>query len=175
MIYLLTLYDILLFTENTKHCSNGKEVDLSCPEGYMIDILWAVYKARDCHRRWKRCGDPNAGEKVRNLCNGENRCQFKCNDELFNETTCSCKRESLTVNYQCIPGKYVYWQLITNVYMSSISYDSYHSVCGSYDYLHTITNNESYKYIPTRWYYWYLHINVIPGKCNLWQLATILL
>jgi hypothetical protein len=36
MIYLLTLYDVLLLTENTEHCSNGKEVDLSCPEGYMI-------------------------------------------------------------------------------------------------------------------------------------------
>ena len=108
MIYLLALYDVLLLTENTEHCSNGTEVDLSCPEGYMIDILWAVYKAGVCHRRWKRCGDPNAGEKVRNLCNGENRCQFKCNDELFNETTCSWRRESLTVKYQCIPGKYLH-------------------------------------------------------------------
>ena len=149
MIYLLTLYDVLLLTENTEYCSNGNEVDLSCPEGYIIDVLWAVYKGRVGYRRWKRCGDPNAGEKVRNLCDGENRCQFKCSDELFNETTCSCKRESLTVNLQCIPGKYVYWQLITNVYMSSISYDSYHSACGSYDYLHTITNNE---WVPDKFY-----------------------
>ena len=123
MIYLLTLYDVLLFTENTEHCSNGKEVDLSCPEGYMIDVLWAVYKGCG-YRRWKRCGDPNAGEKVQNLCNGENRCQFKCNDELFNETTCSLRRECLTVNYQCIPGKYVYWQLITNVYLVSMCTES---------------------------------------------------
>jgi hypothetical protein len=43
----------------------------------------------------------------------------------------------------------VYWQLITNVYMSSISYDSYHSACGSYDYLHTITNNE---WVPDKFY-----------------------
>jgi hypothetical protein len=108
MIYLLTLYDVLLLTENTEHCSIGKEVDLSCPKDYMIDVLWAVYKGRVGYRPWKRCGDPNADEKVRNLCNGENRCQFKCNDELFNETTCSWSREYLTVKYQCIPGKYVY-------------------------------------------------------------------
>ena len=108
MIYLLTLYDVLLLTENTEHCSNGNEVDLSCPEGYMMNVSSAVYKGRGGYRRWKRCGDPNAGEKVQNLCNGENRCQFKCNDELFNETTCTSKRESLEVNYQCIPGKYVY-------------------------------------------------------------------
>jgi hypothetical protein len=43
MIYLLALYDVLLLTENTEHCSNSTEVDLSCPEGYMIDVLWAVY------------------------------------------------------------------------------------------------------------------------------------
>jgi hypothetical protein len=55
---------------------------------------------------------------------------------------------SLSVSYS-IPGKYVYWQLITNVYMSSISYDSYHSACGSYDYLHTITNNE---WVPDKFY-----------------------
>jgi hypothetical protein len=47
---------------------------------------------------------------------------------------------------------YVYWQLITNEYMSRIRYDNYHG------YLHTITNNENYKYIPIRWYYWSLHI-----------------
>ena len=108
MIYLLTLYDVLLLTENTEYCSNGNEVDLSCPEGYMIDVLWAVYKGRSGYRRWNICGDPNAFEKVRNRCNGENRFRLNCNDELFNETTCSCKRESLTVNYQCIHGKYVY-------------------------------------------------------------------
>ena len=108
MIYLPTLYDVLLLTENTDHCWNGNEVDLSCPEGYMMNVSSAVYKGRGGYRRWKRCGDPNAGEKVQNLCNGENRCQFKCNDELFNETTCTSKRESLEVNYQCMPGKYVY-------------------------------------------------------------------
>ena len=63
MIYLLTLYDVLLLTENTEYCSNGNEVDLSCPKGYMIDVLWAVYKGSG-YRRRKRCGDPNAGEKV---------------------------------------------------------------------------------------------------------------
>ena len=53
MIYLLALYDVLLLTENTEHCSNGTEVDLSCPEGHMIDVLWAVYKGRVGYRRWK--------------------------------------------------------------------------------------------------------------------------
>ena len=71
----------------------------------MINVSSAVYEARGGYRRWKGCGDPNAGEKVRNLCNGENRCQFKCNDELFNETTCT-------------------WKLITNVYLVSMCTDN---------------------------------------------------
>jgi hypothetical protein len=52
----------MILTENTEHCSIGKEVDLSCPKDYMIDVLWAVYKGRVGYRPWKRCGDPNADE-----------------------------------------------------------------------------------------------------------------
>ncbi|CAG2248300.1 unnamed protein product [Mytilus edulis] len=86
---------------NTEYCFNGGEADLECPDGYLIDINWAVYKYS--YYRHNRCSDPNASEKVKALCDGLNSCTFTCDDQLFNDTTCTNKNERLTVCYKCVP------------------------------------------------------------------------
>lgn len=97
-------HNIYVIVANTEYCFNGGEADLECPDGYLIDINWAVYKYG--YYRYNRCSDPNASEKVKALCDGLNSCTFTCDDQLFNDTTCTNKNERLTVCYKCVPGMY---------------------------------------------------------------------
>ncbi|CAG2241851.1 unnamed protein product [Mytilus edulis] len=94
-------HNIYVIVTNTEYCFNGGEADLECPDGYLIDINWAVYKYS--YYQHYRCSDPNASEKVKALCDGLNSCTFTCDDQLFNDTTCTNKNERLTVCYKCVP------------------------------------------------------------------------
>ena len=99
---------VLFLGDDTKYCYDGNEAELSCPENHIIDAKWAFYKTKYYGYYYKRsyCGDPNAFQKVKARCNGLNTCQFICDDNFFDETTCKENTEKLKVSFECIPGRF---------------------------------------------------------------------
>lgn len=61
------------------------------------------------------CGDEASMAKVKEECNGKNRCQFTVNDDFFDSTCPSNKQEKLWIEYRCENSK----KLIFSSYRNS--------------------------------------------------------
>lgn len=104
---------------NVTYFSLGKQFNQNdafhadCGEGKILNVLEADYRTPGNGN--SECGDEASMAKVKEECNGKNRCQFTVNDDFFDSTCPSNKQEKLWIEYRCENSK----KLIFSSYRNS--------------------------------------------------------
>ncbi|XP_073982838.1 L-rhamnose-binding lectin CSL3-like isoform X2 [Rhodnius prolixus] len=86
-------------------CENDS-VYLSCPKGYAIDVLTALYGKKDrrvCHyprNKYSNCAAGNASTIVKFKCNGKQNCIIEASNSVFGDP-CRGTVKYLEVTYKC--------------------------------------------------------------------------